>query len=338
MTVFSVNKGIAAVMTEQGGLVLRRQALKSGMSVEEIKRLVRRGEWVAVRRGVYTTRSLWEAIEPRERPLLEVRAASLNMVMPHVISHDSAALLHGMPVLEATPRLVHITRFGVQGSRTRHGVKHHRAPFKPEQIVFVDGLPVLDVPRTAVDICREHGRRHGLVACDSALRSTGDRSLLHEAAAPMRSWRHITVVRDCIDRADAGAESVGESLFRDLIDELGLGPIDTQFGLSDGTRTVFCDMRVGRHGFEFDGRLKFRTGADGGVATRDPADVLWEEKKRQDFICGFKLGMSRAVWADLMPDRREATKKRVLREYTDTCARFGTAIDDLAPYLVRRVR
>lgn len=325
-------------MTEQAGLVLRRQAMASGMSAEEIKRLVRRGEWVAVRRGVYTTRSLWEALEPRERPLLEVRAASLNMVMPHVISHDSAALLHGLPILEATPPLVHITRFGVQGSRTRHGVKHHLAPFESKQIVFIDGLPVLDLARTAVDICREHGRRHGLVACDSAMRVIGDRSLLHEAAAPMRSWRHVTLVRDCIDRADPGAESVGESLFRDLLDELGLGPVETQFGLSHGGRIVYCDMRVGRHAFEFDGRLKFKTAAEGGIATRDPSDVLWEEKKRQDFVCGFKLGMSRAVWADLLPERREATKKRVLREYTDTCARFGTSIDDLEPYIVRRSR
>ncbi len=333
-----MNKGIAAVMAEQSGLVLRRQALATGMSAEEIKRTVRRGEWVAVRRGVYTTRSLWDALEPRERPLLEVRAASLNMVMPHVISHDSAALLHGMPILEATPRLVHITRFGVQGSRTRHGVKHHLAPFESKQIDFVDGLPVLDIARTAVDICREHGRRHGLVACDSAMRLIGDRSLLHEAAAPMRSWRHVTVVRDCVGRADAGAETVGESLFRDLLDELGLGPVETQFGLRADGREVWCDMRIGRQVFEFDGRLKFRTEAEGGVAKRDPGDVLWAEKKRQDFVCGFKLGMSRAVWADLMPGRREATKRRVLREYTDTCARFGTSIEDLEPYVVRRLR
>ena len=98
--------------------------------------MVEHDEWFAVRRGVYTTQSLWDSLDPhREQPLLEVRAASLNMVMPHVISHDSAALLHGLEILEARPRLVHVTRFGVVGGRTKAGVKQHKAPFTPEQIV-----------------------------------------------------------------------------------------------------------------------------------------------------------------------------------------------------------
>ena len=327
------------MMAKQHGLILRRQAVAHGMPPEQISALVRHCEWVAVWRGVYAVRALWDSLDPyRGQPLLRVRAASLNMCVPHVISHDSAALLHGIRLLDEPPRWVHVTRFGVCGSRSKNGVKHHTAPFTHEQIVFVDDLPVLDVARTAVDVCREHGERGGLVACDSALQIVEDRSLLWQAVDPMRSWKYVTTARSCIELADPRAESVAESLGRKLGIELGLGPVEPQFGLRDGGREAWCDLRIGRHLIEIDGHKKYRPVEDGGLATVSAEEVLWREKQRQDWVCGFKLGMSRVTWAQLQPNQWEATKRRVLREALDTNARFGTSIEDLAPYIIRRRR
>jgi hypothetical protein len=326
-------------MAKQHGLILCRQVMAAGVPPERLDVLLKQGEWVAAWRGVYCVRALWDSLDDyRGKPLLRVRAASLNMSMPHVISHDSAALLHGVRLLNEPPGFVHITRFGVHGSRTKNGVKHHKAPFTSEQIVFVDDLPTLDIPRTAVDVCREHGERAGIVSCDSALQLVGDRSLLWQAVDPMRNWRHVTTVRACIEIADAGAESVAESLGRKLVIDLGLGPVETQFGLRDGGREAWCDLRVGRQMVEIDGHKKYRSQAEGGLARSSGEDVLWREKQRQDWVCGFKLGMSRVTWAELQPDRWEATKRRVLRECLDTNARFGTSIEDLAPYIIRRAR
>ena len=150
----------------------------------------------------------------------------------------------------------------------------------------------------------------------------------------MTGWPYSTLVREVVDLADPGAENAGESAARSLVHELGIGRPQTQFGLTDGGRTVWCDLRVGRHVFEFDGRVKYLSRAAGGVAA-DPTAALWAEKRRQDFVCGFKLGMSRIVYADLR-DGRAAARVRLRREYDDTVARFGTSIDDLAPYLARR--
>ena len=122
------------------------------------------------------------------------------------------------------------------------------------------------------------------------------------------------------------------------MEALGHGRPETQFGLTDGTRTALCDLRLGRQMFEFDGHLKYRRVEDGGLADIDAADVVWYEKQRQDWVCGFKLGMSRLVWDDLFGSRRELTARRLEREYLDTCARFGTSIDDLTAYRVRRPR
>ncbi|GAB3195085.1 hypothetical protein GCM10027062_00960 [Nocardioides hungaricus] len=63
--------------------------------------------------------------------------------------------------------------------------------------------------------------------------------------------------------------------------------------------------------------------------------MLWAEKRRQDFITGFKLGVSRITVTDCRSGAA-AARRRLLREYADTCARFSTDISDLAPYRIRR--
>jgi len=257
------------------------------------------------------------------------------MRLPHVMSHDSAALALGMGILRR-PELVHVTRPHVIGSRTHFGVKHHGAVYHPDQVVTIGGIDVLNPARTAVDIGREHGELAGVVACDAALRLGVRRTDLVRAHEPMRNWPHIIRARRAVELADPGAETVGETLLRMLVLGLGIGPVQTQFELREGSRSARCDMRVGRHIFEFDGRVKYRRRAEGGVADRSPDDVLWEEKLRQDWVCGFKLGMSRVTYAELWEPEKSRTKIRLRREFDSTCARFGRDISDLAPYTVLR--
>jgi len=114
--------------------------------------------------------------------------------------------------------------------------------------------------------------------------------------------------------------------------------VEAQFGLQDRGRVAWADFRVGRHLVEFDGRHKYQREEAGGFADVPAGDVVWREKRRQDWLCGFKLGMSRVVWADVQPNAWARTQQRLLREFTDTHLRFGSSIDDLAPYVVRRSR
>lgn len=331
--------GSAYYFAQQHGLILRRQARASGMTEDEVTALLRRGEWVAVRRGVYTSRVYWESLDPYVgRPQLEVWAALLTQQTPQIASHDSAAYLHGLGILEARPRLVHVTRHGALGGRTRHGVKHHKAPMQPAQIVFVDGQPVLDIPRTVADIAREHGLRHGIVAAGSALRAGVSRRDLRSAIGPMRSWPNVTLARRAVEWADGRCESPGEDLTLLMLKQLGIGDVEPQFGLQENGRLAWLDFRIRRHFVEFDGHLKFRPVREDGLATRSPDEVLWMEKQRQDWVCGFKLGMSRLTWVDVQPDTWAQTQARLLREILATDALFGTSIDDLAPYRVRSPR
>ena len=150
----------------------------------------------------------------------------------------------------------------------------------------------------------------------------------------MWCWPGSRTMDAALDIADPGSESYLESEARVFVHELGIGRPQTQLGLSDGSRTVWCDINVARHVFEVDGRIKYVRDNLSGL---DPQQVLWEEKLRQDFISGFKLGVSRITAHDCRSGR-DAALKRVAREFEDTCKRFGTDVADLAPYLVRRRR
>ena len=327
---------VLATMANHHGLITSRELIRLGHGADVVQRWTKEALLVRVRRGVYTLPASWEAWDEfTERPLARARAAHYTMRTPHVMSHDSAALELGLPILAASPEMIHVTRPDVHGSRTAHGVKHHTAAYRKQQVVRVNGIDVLEPARTAIDIAREHGFQHGVVACDSALRSGLTKGALRKAYEPMSCWRHVTVVRAAVDFADGRSESVGESLARVLAEEVGLGPVEPQFILVIDGRLVRCDLRIGRHIVEFDGKAKYRRVEVGGLATKDPGEVVWDEKQRQDKICGIGLGMSRIVWADFWGEQRVRAKARLLREYAATDARYGSSLAGLSAYLPR---
>ena len=307
------------------------------MAGDEVTRLVRGGMWIPVRRGWYVHRDHWDNLDERVgRPRTVILATHRALARPHAVSHSSGAILLDLPTLRVRDGLVHVTKEGAPRARVRHGIKHHQARYSPEQVVTAHGVPVLDLARTALDIGREFGFAHGVCAIDAARQRGVTLAELQAALAPMHQWPNVRATRAALDFSDGGAESVGESLSRILVDEAGLGPIETQFEIREGGRTARCDLRVGRQLIEFDGLVKYRRSEVGGLAEKSADEVVFEEKQRQDWLCGFELGMSRIVWSQLWGDQRPLTIARLQREHALTTARYGTSIDDLAPYVVQR--
>lgn len=332
-----MNAQVAALMGAQWGLVTRRQALEAGMTGARIDHLVRTGRWEAVRTGVYAETAYTALLSSDlQRRVLADRAASLRISAPHVMSHHSAGDLLRMPLLnERTPH-THVTRPGIVGSHLRHRVKHHLAPYSRQQVIAIEGVPVLDRARTALDVAREEGYLPGLVAADAALRAGTTRHDLAAAVEAMRCWPQVTVVRDVIASASPLTDSIAETLGREFVTALGYGVPQPQFGLTADGRTAWCDLRLGRHFFEIDGRAKLRSVETGGLSAKSPEETLWDEKLRQDFVTGFKTGMSRLTWDDFFGRQRRRALERCRREFLDTCSRFGTDISDLAQFRPRR--
>ncbi len=241
------------------GVVTARRLAELGIPGRLVAEWCRRGLLVPVRRGVYTTRDLWDSWDEYvARPTARIRAAHLTLRIPHVFSHDSAAILHAVRLLRPQDAAVHITRDDLRGSRSRFGIEHHGARVDQSRIRRVRGLDVLDVPRTVTDLAREHGYLAGLVAADGALHAGTPRSELWAAAAEMDRWPYSLTVQAVVEDADEGSESVGETLMRDLVVGILGEEAETQFPVLTRRGIRWCDLRVGRHLFEFDGRIKYQ--------------------------------------------------------------------------------
>lgn len=321
-----VNPALRAVAADQGGLFTRRQAATSGCTERELKtRTGARGDWAVVRRGVYGERQRFESLSEDDRYRLRVRAALLAAREQLLPSHSSAAALLGMPLRPHWTGLVHVTRPGVTGGRTEGGVKHHLARYADSDTVEVAGVRLLGPARTALDIAREFGFTDGVIAADAALRMGATRDQLAEGLVPMRNWPHVTQARAAAEVADGGAQSVGESLLRLVVLEMGIGEPETQFVATDGPRRAEVDLRVGRHLFEFDGRVKYLRREVGGVADRSPDQVVWAEKRREDWLRNHDggYGMSRVVWSELFGRSREELKRRLRAEFEQSRRLYG---------------
>ena len=317
---------LRALAAIQGGVFTRRQAKLDGCSEREIKtRTGPHGDWVTVRRGVYAERVVWEGTDDVGRYELEVRAVGLVTEDTYVYSHTSAATLWNMPTRPRWYELVHVTRPDVLGGRVEGGVKHHKG-WWGDDVVMLDELPVTSLARTAMDVARELGFEDGVVAADAALRLGATQHEIGAVLQRMGSWPHVTRARAAADAADGGAETIGETLTRLLVLELGIGRPETQFEVWSEGRHAFVDLKLRRHFIEFDGKIKYLGRERGGVRDgQDPDEVLWSEKRREDWLRRYDggHGMSRVIWSELMPAQREATKRRILREFMTSQQRFG---------------
>jgi len=328
----SMRPALRAVAAQQAGVFSRAQAIRAGYTEREVKALTRPdGAWAVVRLGVYCERAQLDQLDSRSRWLFKDRAAALSARRPVTMSHDSAARLLEIDTLDPLSPASHLTLYGPCGSRTNSGLTRHR-DLLPLCVERVGGLVTTSYARTAIDIARWHGYRHGLVAIDSVRRLGVPHSDLEAELDRMRCHPHIARARAALADSDAGAESVLETLGRELVASLGIGGAQTQFAVRiAGDRVVWCDIRVGCHLFECEGRLKLVPPERGGVASEPPEVVVWKQQGRRTAICAEGFGMSRIVWADCFEPGWERARDRLRKEYDVTTARFGR---EPAPHLL----
>ena len=85
----------------------RTEALASGYTDSQLRERMRKGEWIMLRRGYYAAAPKDDGLPPWAsedlRHRLEIRAAVRALQKsPVVVSHQSAALLHGFRPGEPT--------------------------------------------------------------------------------------------------------------------------------------------------------------------------------------------------------------------------------------------
>ena len=116
-------------------ILLTADLLRRGFSADELDRLRRSGQLQRVRRGAYVRSSPERLAANRHRSLVE--AALTQFRTDAVVSHVSAAVLHGLPVRPEALGRVHLTRTRRGGGRVRAGVEVHTSTLAADDIVML---------------------------------------------------------------------------------------------------------------------------------------------------------------------------------------------------------
>jgi hypothetical protein len=88
---------------------------------------------------------------------------------PAVVSHQSAAVLIGLPLWEVPLDRVHITRRPPASSQATGPLRAHVARLRDDEVMTVEGLAVTDPTRTVLDLARSLPFESAVVAVDAAL-------------------------------------------------------------------------------------------------------------------------------------------------------------------------
>lgn len=266
------------------------------------------GAWVRVRRGAYL-----DAPVGLDRFAVARRAALARVVAVRatlgdgVLSHTSAALLWGLPLL-VPPDRVHVVGTWSGNGRTSHDVVRHVVRLDPADVVVRAGLSTTALARTVVDCATTIGVAGGLVVADAALAQGAGREVCAERLRRLGPVRGVRAARAVLAAADDGAESPGESLARLAVLRFGLPAPRTQVRVATHEGDYWGDLGwpQWRVPVEYDGTAKY-TGR--GTAS----DAVLAEKRRQEAIEEAGWRVIRLVSEDLRaPARLRRRLARVL--------------------------
>jgi hypothetical protein len=288
---------------------------------QRLSRAARRGSSERIARGAYMSTEAWAALESRARHLARIHAVVATRTSPPVVSHFSAAAVHGLPILGDWPIAVHVTVVPGAGTHSRPTLVKHTARIPPEDLLRVGDLLVTSVARTVLDIAASCTFMDGVIAADAALYSDelhghspattkADLLAAFERALPRRAHARITEV---ISFAESGAQTPIESVSRVNMRVLRVPRPQLQVAHFDSRgfigSTDFAWEEFGAVG-EADGDRKYLDIA--ARSGRSPEQVLLDEKNREDRLRALPRKVSRWPWAVAIDPPRLREKLRLL--------------------------
>lgn len=234
-------------------------------------------------------------------PRPEILASAAALLRPDAaVSHECAALAHGLDVLR-TPEVATLTTRYRLHAAARAGVVVRAAVIDEDEIGTWFGTRITLVARTVIDLARG-GMRPGVVVADSALRN-GLATLdeLWAAIERQRRWDGVITARKVLHLASEKSESPLESLSRVFLFENDLPLPDQQ---------VWIETYRGR--YRVDGLWREQgvvLEVDGLVKYRDDPKARAKEKLRHEALARAGFAVERIVAEDLWRFRRETVRR-----------------------------
>jgi hypothetical protein len=318
----------------------------TGRMSRQLARAYAAGSLVRLRRGVYLETDEWLSGTAADRYAITTASLAVGAQAP-VLCRETALLAWGLELPRTPTHVRYRTdrpaavgtvpARGLYGDADeaqrrwlvrpdRHGrplpqgfpdARHYGIP-SPAVPLFLPhlGRSLLLEPFDAafIDTVHRLSFADGVVLADGVLAHRPDlkagprsRDDLRRLCAAMANRSAQARLARVLDFADGASESVGESLSRALMWELGFEVPRLQVWISrDGRRIARVDYlweRIRLTG-EFDGLQKYVRSRE--FSGKSPAQVVVEEKRREDEVRSAGYGMVRWIWDDLLEPARFA--------------------------------
>jgi hypothetical protein len=284
------------------GLILSADRNRIGLSDSAYLKAERRGELVRLRRGAYCEASHWSQLSPRDRYVLKIRAVVAGSDRPRVLCSFSAAAVWGFPILGDWPEDVHLLAEPATGGRSKPGIVRHPVSDAVTRCEERDGLLVVGVARTALDLVLASEFAPAVGSLDWALWRKNDLRVtvvdVQEELQRLNPRYRLQHAQSVIEFGTNLSDSFGESTTRAVIHVLGYPAPELQVRFADAQGNMDVDYfwRAERKVGEFDGAAKYMRAEYRGSLT--PGEVVWREKKREDRLRRQCDGVIRIIWAE----------------------------------------
>lgn len=289
---------ITMLPTTDHGLIRREHLLSLGFTDYDIKKALAAKEIDPLSAGVYAMSDADRTAEEKHRLVLEAASVPDGAAF----SFESAAVLHGLPMLRPSLARVNLTALSTDTGYVRLHRHLHPGPLPSVDSTMIGSTPVTTLERTIFDVARTTSKRFpgALAVVDAGLRNGADLDVL--IGLSHRRARGVNIFRRALEYADPLSENPGESWGRAQMITAGI-PIprlqheyfDVE-GLIGRTDYDWRDLLVG----EFDGLVKY-------LKHRRPGETIEQavmrEKAREDRLRALGMMVIRWVWKDLEYER-----------------------------------
>lgn len=304
------------------GISYVRELREVGDDDRPLRRAVRVGEMVRIHRGAFMTMNDWMSLDRVQRHRHQAVAATRAGRSNPTLSHRSAAVLWGVPLLDRPPHVVDVLSTLATGTRTEGGYSRHATAHPDLDIDQIGGVRITGFVRTLAEYAAQAPHVDAVVALDWAFRPTRpdapkpvtDGASVLAMAEALGIRRGLRRIRRAVDFADGQSGSPGESASRVAMHVIGAPRPELQVEFRDRRgRIGFVDFWWPELGIigEFDGLVKYTDQRFTGGAPIE--DIVIAEKKREDRLRGLPQvnGVVRWLWAEATVPRALAGQLRV---------------------------
>lgn len=275
-------------------------------SRQNLARAAQSGGVHRVARGAYLPFDTWSALDDREKYVALIHAVAATRKIRPIFSHWSAAAILGLPMIGSWPDTVHVIAGQTAGGRSRNRVVKHSLRLDDADVVEIDGLLVTSAARTVLDIAAIATPLVAVTMADRVLHvdRRGQRPAMATKAELFDVWErshpfraHVRT-KKVIEFSTPLADSPLESVSRVNMKVIGCPPPQLQSRFYDYlgfvAETDFDWPSLKLIG-ESDGAAKYldehyRSG-------RSAAQVLLDERKRENRLRAMKLDVTRWGWS-----------------------------------------